>query len=370
MRRVSLSLLRSARTRAIATSIGTPAIAHNISVSGILARERRPLAKAITLVESENPTHAGAIGALLRELQSARSGDPLRLAKDVRRVAISGSPGAGKSCFIEALGMHLVNKGLNVAVLAIDPSSTVSGGSILGDKTRMTELSMHPRAFVRPSPSRGHLGGVTARCWEAMEILEAASYDVILIETVGVGQSEIAAKDVTDCFVLLVPPAAGDELQGVKKGIAEIADIIVVTKMDGAREQLALETKMQYTRAAAVNTQAGGTPVQVLCVSAHSNIGIDAAWEAIDKLWLARETNGEIAQLRQVQRVRHFHMYFEHELVARAKSLLGASLDRLERRVQRQSASPREAAEEALRAVLADPASVENDCVDNDLCLP
>eukprot|EP00758_Cryptobia_borreli_P005096 Tbor_TRINITY_DN4732_c0_g1::TRINITY_DN4732_c0_g1_i1::g.16937::m.16937/K07588/argK; LAO/AO transport system kinase len=168
------------------------------------------------------------------------------------RITVSGSPGAGKSCFIEALGMLLVERyHLNVGVICVDPSSSVSGGSILGDKTRMDKLSnlSDGRAFVRPSPTRGHLGGVTARCWESMEILEGIGYDVILIETVGVGQSEIAARTMTDLFILLVPPAAGDDLQGIKKGIVEIADIVVVTKNDGDKKLLAQQTKAAYSRA-------------------------------------------------------------------------------------------------------------------------
>ena len=245
----------SVRQFAAPSPISPPSGRRRFSIDDVLAGKRYALAKAITLVESNRQGDALEIANVLRELRSRREASGLKateLELSSMRIAISGSPGAGKSCFIEALGCLLTGHyKLRVGVIAVDPSSTVSGGSILGDKTRMEKLSTCEAAFVRPSPSRGHLGGVTARCWESMEILEAASFDVVLVETVGVGQSEVAARDMTDLFVLLVPPASGDELQGIKKGIVEVSDMVIVTKNDGSNDKklLAQQTKAAYTRA-------------------------------------------------------------------------------------------------------------------------
>jgi LAO/AO transport system kinase len=192
----------------------------------VRAGDRRSLARAITLVESTRADHRDEAAALLDELMPATGGST--------RVGISGAPGAGKSTFIEALGLHLVDADREVAVLAVDPSSTRGGGSILGDKTRMEQLSRAPKAFIRPSPSKGTLGGVARRTREAMLVCEAAGFDVVLVETVGVGQSEVAVAGMVDVFTLLLAPGAGDELQGVKRGIVELADLVVVNKADGA----------------------------------------------------------------------------------------------------------------------------------------
>src|SRR2546427_6693493 len=188
--------------------------------------DRRALARAITLVESARADHRDDAVALLDKLLPA-TGDAIR-------VGISGAPGAGKSTFIEALGTNLVDHGHRVAVLAVDPSSVRSGGSILGDKTRMEELSRRPEAYIRPSPSSGTLGGVARRTREAMLVCEAACFDVVLIETVGVGQSEVKVDAMVDTFVLLVAAGGGDELQGIKRGVMEMADVVAVTKADGA----------------------------------------------------------------------------------------------------------------------------------------
>ena len=316
-------------------------------IEGIIAADRRMLAKAITLVESSSIRHTMAIGELLRELHR-RPVNP----KPLRRLAITGPPGAGKSSFIEAFGMYLCDKlGLTVGVIAVDPSSTITGGSILGDKTRMEKLSCHPKAFVRPSPSRGHLGGVTARCWEAMELLEAAAFDVILVETVGVGQSETAVKAMTDLFLLLVPPACGDELQGIKKGIVEVADAILVTKDDGDKEKLAKQTKIAYSHA--VHYSEGSKPVQT--VSSETGKGIADAWQMIEDMWQQQMQSGALAALRRSQSMTHFHSYFDMELVRRAKEMIGAAeITRLEDLVVRGELSPREAGEKALVSVLKD----------------
>ena len=195
------------------------------TAEAVRAGDRRALARAITLVESERADHRAEAVALVDELLASTGG--------AVRVGITGQPGAGKSTFIEALGVHLVDAGHRVAVLAVDPSSTRSGGSILGDKTRMEELSRREEAYIRPSPSGRTVGGVARRTREALLLCEAAGFDVVIVETVGSGQSDVAVAELVDVFVLLVPPAGGDELQGIKRGIMELADVVVVTKADG-----------------------------------------------------------------------------------------------------------------------------------------
>ncbi len=197
----------------------------DLLADAIASGDRRALAKGITLIESAKPAHAAAAEALVAAL--------LRRARPSIRIGLSGTPGAGKSTFIEAFGLLLTARGHRVAVLAVDPSSRVSGGSILGDKTRMDRLSRDPNAFIRPSPSGGTLGGVARRTREAIVAVEAAGFDVVIVETVGVGQSETAVADMTDLFVLVHAPGGGDELQGVKRGIMELADLVVVNKADG-----------------------------------------------------------------------------------------------------------------------------------------
>ena len=207
----------------------------------ILSGDRRALAKAITLVESTRSEHHQQTSTLL-EMLMPQSGRSIRL-------GISGAPGVGKSTFIEALGIYLIKLGHSVAVLAVDPSSAVTGGSILGDKTRMETLAFSEKAFVRPSPAGRTLGGVTRRTRESILLCEAAGFDIILVETVGVGQSETAVADMTDMFLLLLLPAGGDELQGIKRGIMELADLIVVNKSDGDQIALANQTMADYRSA-------------------------------------------------------------------------------------------------------------------------
>src|SRR5205809_622347 len=222
---------------------------------------RRALARAITLAEPARADHRDDAVALLDKLLPA-TGDAIR-------VGISGAPGAGKSTFIEALGTNLVDHGHRVAVLAVDPSSVRSGGSILGDKTRMEELSRRPEAFIRPSPASGTLGGVARRTREAMLVCEAAGFDVVLVETVGGGQSEVAVAGMVDCFCLLLAPAAGDELQGVKRGIVELADLIMVNKADGVLEATARSTAAEYANAVHfLRPRSASWPVRVLTCSA------------------------------------------------------------------------------------------------------
>ncbi|MEI8001726.1 MAG: methylmalonyl Co-A mutase-associated GTPase MeaB [Actinomycetes bacterium] len=246
----------------------------------ILAGDRRALARAITLVESTRTDDRETADALLTDLMPATG-------RSVR-VGISGAPGAGKSTLIEALGMHLVRNGHKVAVLAVDPSSSRSGGSILGDKTRMEELVREPNAFVRPSPAGRTLGGVARRTREAMLCCEATGFDVVIVETVGVGQSETTVADMVDCFVLVLAPAAGDELQGIKRGIVELADLVVVNKADGALEPIATATASDY--AAALHLvrprSAAWTPRVVRC-SALEQRGVDELWAAVEDFTVA-----------------------------------------------------------------------------------
>lgn len=234
----------------------------------LLARDRAALSRAITLAESRAPRHREAINTMLNALLPRRAG-----LRSSLRIGISGPPGAGKSTLIEALGNELLSRGNALAVLAIDPSSSRSGGSILGDKTRMPTLAADRRAFVRPSPTRGALGGVARRTEDAILLCECAGYDRVIVETVGVGQSEVAVAGMVDVFVLLVPPAAGDELQGIKRGIMELADIVIVTKADGplraaagkAASQLRSALKVMQPRSPHWNTR-------VLQVSALSQL--------------------------------------------------------------------------------------------------
>ena len=244
--------------------------------AGVRAGERRALARAITLVESTRGADRDAAERLLAALLPHAGG--------ATRLGISGAPGVGKSTFIEAFGLHLIGAGRRVAVLAVDPSSPVSGGSILGDKTRMEELARSAAAFIRPSPSGGTLGGVARRTREAGLVCEAAGFDVVIVETVGVGQSETAVADMVDLFLLLLSPAGGDELQGIKKGIVELADVLVVNKADGELAPAAGRTAAEYRGAIHLlrPALAGWTP-PVLQVSALERRGLEAVRDAIDR---------------------------------------------------------------------------------------
>jgi LAO/AO transport system kinase len=246
-------------------------------VAGILAGNRVLLAQAITLVESTRQEHIALAQEVIGQLATHQEH-----AKPTLRIGITGAPGSGKSTFIEALGMHLVENGHKVAVLAIDPSSSLRHGSILGDKTRMERLSAQDRAFIRPSPAGDALGGVARKTRETIFLVEAAGYDTVLIETVGVGQSEIAVHSMTDLFLLLLLPGAGDELQGIKRGIVEMADLLVVNKADGDRVPLANMARMHYLNALHLFPAKASTWVpQVLPCSAQSGEGILKVWETI-----------------------------------------------------------------------------------------
>jgi LAO/AO transport system kinase len=262
-------------------------------VEGVRARQPRALAKAITLVESTRRDHQERAEHVLAALLPHTGGSI--------RVGISGAPGTGKSTFIEALGVHLVDRGHRVAVLAVDPSSTLSGGSILGDKTRMERLSQQPNAFIRPSPSRGSLGGVAEKTREVMLICEAAEFDVIVIETVGVGQSETTVAGMVDVFALLLLPNAGDDLQAIKKGIVELADLVAVNKAD-LDPRAAEFARRQF--AGALQMLRGTSPhwrPPVLTVSAATQAGIDAFWGEIERFRATMQAGGEWEARRRRQ---------------------------------------------------------------------
>jgi LAO/AO transport system kinase len=266
---------------------------HDIA-AGVRAGNIRSLAKAITLVESRSPDHSIAATTLLDELlpESGRA----------VRIGISGVPGVGKSTFIEEFGLLLTGRGHKVAVLAVDPSSQLSGGSILGDKTRMEELSRDSNAFIRPSPAGDTLGGVARKTRETMLLCEAGGYDVIIVETVGVGQSEITVASMVDIFLLLQLPGAGDELQGIKRGVMEIADMIIINKAEGDNRPRAELARKQYENALhmmapkSINWQ---VPVQ-LC-SALQREGVDAVWEKVEEYRSAMRASGEFDEKRRLQ---------------------------------------------------------------------
>jgi LAO/AO transport system kinase len=260
----------------------------------VRAGDRRAVAKAITLLESTRSDRA-ALGQQILEAVVSETGSAIR-------VGITGPPGVGKSTFIEAVGLHLVERGHRVAVLAVDPSSPVTGGSILGDKTRMERLSQEEGAFIRPSPSGGALGGVAHRTRETMLLCEAAGYDVVLIETVGIGQSEISVRSMVDLFAVLLQPGAGDQLQGIKKGVLELADALVVNKGDGEQRTIAERTRLDHEQALQLlrSTSAVWRP-PVLVVSSLTGKGIPAFWEAVLAHRQALGESGEFEARRRAQ---------------------------------------------------------------------
>jgi LAO/AO transport system kinase len=274
-------------------------------LDGNAAAQRRAIAKAITLLESTRTDHRAQGDELLTALLP-HTGKAFRL-------GISGVPGVGKSTFIEVLGLYLITQGHRVAVLTIDPSSSVSGGSILGDKTRMEQLSVHDNAYIRPSPSSGTLGGVAEKTREAMLVCEAAGYDIVIVETVGVGQSETAVANMTDMFVLMQLPNAGDDLQAIKKGVMELADLVIINKAD-IDADAAMRAQAQITSAmrlfGLVNNAMGQAQAaaydsfwhpQVIQLSALHNTGVDAFWTAVTQFKTIQTTNGRLAARRQQQ---------------------------------------------------------------------
>jgi len=307
--------------------------------AGIRRGERRALARGITLVESTRADHRRRAEELLEGLLPDTGASV--------RIGVSGVPGVGKSTFIEAFGQYVIKHGHKVAVLAIDPSSQRTGGSILGDKTRMEELSRRPEAFIRPSPAGATLGGVARRTREAMLLCEAAGFDVILVETVGVGQSETAVADMVDLFMLLLLPGGGDELQGIKKGIVELADLVVVNKADGDLVTAARLAVAEYQHALALLRPATGdwrTPV--LSCSARTGGGMDEVWAAIGRYRDSQGASGALAIRRADQAAAWLWSEIRETLVDafRAHPEVRAALTGLEDRVRRGEVPPTAAA--------------------------
>lgn len=278
----------------------------------ILAGGRAALARGITLAESRRADHREQARALIQRLLPKTGG--------AIRIGITGVPGVGKSTTIDALGSFLTAKGYKVAVLAVDPSSTRTGGSILGDKTRMARLAVDPNAYIRPSPSSGTLGGVAAKTRETMLLCEAAGFDAILVETVGVGQSETAVADLTDLFLVLMLPNAGDELQGIKKGIIELADIIAVNKADGAGATAARAAAAQYQAALHILAPAStiwSTPV--LTISGLTGEGLDGLWSKVEDHRARHEVKGLVAEKRRRQDVKWMWAMVQDRLQAKLR---------------------------------------------------
>ncbi|MDU8909948.1 methylmalonyl Co-A mutase-associated GTPase MeaB [Aestuariicoccus sp. MJ-SS9] len=312
--------------------------------------ERRALARGITLVESARADHRDQATELLARLKEHGN--------TALRIGLSGTPGVGKSTFIEAFGMMLTGQGLRVAVLAVDPSSARSGGSILGDKTRMERLSRDPHAFIRPSPSQSTLGGVARRTREATFLCEAAGFDVVLIETVGVGQSETVVAELSDLFVLLLAPAGGDELQGVKRGIMEMADIILVNKADGELKATATRTCADYAGALRLLRKRPQDPPgfpKALTVSALEEAGLAQAWDEMQALAAWRRDNGHFDARRRAQARYWFGEEVRRALLARLDTgEARAAMDRLSEEVAEGRMLPAEAAREMLARHLDD----------------
>ncbi|MGR3759933.1 methylmalonyl Co-A mutase-associated GTPase MeaB [Roseobacteraceae bacterium NS-SX3] len=313
----------------------------------IAGGDRRALARAITLVESGRADHRAQAAELTAQL--AQSG------RQALRIGLSGTPGVGKSTFIESFGMMLIGLGLRVAVLAVDPSSARSGGSILGDKTRMERLSREKNAFIRPSPSQSHLGGVARRTREAVAICEAAGFDVVLIETVGVGQSETVVAEMSDLFLLLLAPAGGDELQGVKRGIMEMADMILVNKADGELKATANRTCADYAGALRLLRKRPQDPVgfpKAMTVSAVEKDGLAKAWDEMQALADWRKDNGHWDRNRADQSRYWFIQEVRQALLARLETPWAkARMEQLSDAVAKGEESPGAAAQDLLKGL-------------------
>ena len=328
---------------------GLPGNGDAALAAGLAAGDRRALARAITLAESTRPDHRARARALL---------DALPPAGPTLRIGLTGTPGVGKSSFVERLGLALVERGTRLAVLAVDPSSTRSGGSILGDKTRMEDLSRAPLAYIRPSPSQTALGGVARRSREAIRLVEAWGARVVLVETVGVGQSETMVAEMTDVFVLLIAPGGGDELQGVKRGIMEMADLILVNKADGALEATARRTCADYAGALRLLRPRAGDPEgypRAMTVSALTGAGLGEAWSAVEALAAARRTGGGWEARRRAQAEAWFAHAVETGLMERATADPAVAAERraLTARVAAGEIGPEAAADRLLARIFA-----------------
>jgi len=316
------------------------------TAEAIRAGDRVDLGRAITLVESAKPEDQVRAQELLEVL--------LPFTGKAIRIGISGVPGAGKSTLIDQLGVNLLAEGHKVAVLAVDPTSSRTGGSILGDKTRMSRLAAEPHAFIRPSPAGASLGGVTKTTRETIAVAEAAGFDIVLVETVGVGQSEIAVSDMVDVFVVIAIPGAGDELQGIKRGLLELADIIAVNKADDDNIERAHRAATEYRTALHILAagHAGWSPV-VLTLSARDNRGLDALWDKIEERHASLRDSGVLAERRADQATSWMREIFEQRLLAAFKGGRRAArhYQELEDKVRAGELTPAAAAEELGRLV-------------------
>ena len=313
--------------------------------SGVLSGDRAKLARAITLIESRKAEHHAAAQLMLLELLP-KTGKSLR-------IGISGLPGAGKSTFIDTFGTMLTGRGHKVAVLAIDPTSSRSGGSILGDKTRMARLSVDEHAFIRPSPTGGTLGGVARTTRETILACEAAGFDIILVETVGVGQSEITVSEMVDFFLVLMIAGGGDELQGIKKGVLEIADLIAITKADGENVKRAQSAASDYQHALRIITPAGATwQPPVITVSALENRGLDTLWDKVQLHRKTSEESGAFLEKRRAQDVRWMWAMVEDRMMTALRSdpKVRTKARELERALVSGATTPTLAAETILKA--------------------
>lgn len=310
-------------------------------VDGVRAGDRAILARAITLIESEQPSHAELAQEVLEALLPDTGG--------AHRVGISGVPGAGKSTFIDALGTMLTSRGHRVAVLAVDPTSSVSGGSILGDKTRMSSLSIDPKAFIRPSPTSGTLGGVARKTRETILLCEAAGFDVVLVETVGVGQSETIVAGMVDFFVVLLIAGAGDELQGIKRGILEVADLLAINKADGDNRARAMQAQASYQ--SALRLMRGEKVPPVVTCSALEKTGLSELWALVVQSRSDLEASGAFEQRRQSQQVQWMWDMVENGLrrALRGDPELSVLIAQLEDDVGNGRATPSSAAMRVLR---------------------
>ncbi len=311
--------------------------------------DRRSLARAITWIESTREDHQAQAQEILEALVGETGG--------AVRIGITGPPGVGKSTFIESFGLHLLAEGHRVAVLAVDPSSPVTGGSILGDKTRMEQLASDERAFIRPSPSGGALGGVAHRTREALLLCEAAGFDVVIVETVGIGQSEVAVRSLVDTFLVLLQPGSGDELQGIKKGALELADALIVNKADGEQKAIAERTRGEHEGALQLlrPTTPGWSP-RVLSVSSLERVGLPEVWETVQGHRRALEASGELEARRRAQARQWMWTLVEEGLAQafRAHPAVAAEVRRWEAEVEAQRATPAAGARALLRAFRGD----------------
>ncbi len=326
-------------------SAAAPAETPEALCEALLRGDRRALARTITLLESTRADLAARGQAVLEGVVGATGG--------ATRLGITGPPGVGKSSFIEALGLHLIERGHRVAVLAVDPSSPLTGGSILGDKTRMERLAREEAAYIRPSPSSGSLGGVAQRTREALLACEAAGFDVVMVETVGIGQSEVAVASMVDFFLVLVQPGAGDELQGIKKGVLELADGLVVNKTDGDQEAAAGRARAAHQEALGLlRPSSPHWHPRVIAASARTGRGIGEVWQMVQEHRAALQAAGELEARRRAQSRAWMWSLVEDGLrqAFRTHPKVSARIAALERDVEAQHTTPAAAARELLAA--------------------